>query len=429
MIKLVIIADDLTGALDTGVQFTKKNMSVAVTQNLDLDFEKEFSDRDVVVIDTESRHISKEEAKEKVKAIISKFSKDKIEFFYKKVDSTLRGNIGSEIEGFVESIGINEVSFIPAFPSGKRIVKNGILYVDGIKLENTQFAHDILNPINDSYISEIIKKQSKLEVEKADINNLKLSKSQNFKIYLFDSENNNDMEIIGAELFKRKLLNYTVGNAGFAEVLANYIDTEDKKEEILIEDKKIFFVCGSVNIVSLEQCKVAEEIGFLSKALKFDNIISENYISSNKYVEDKRFISDKFKISEKVLLKTSDSDKVIENALNFSKSHNIPIEKLTKIIADNTGRLVTNIIKENGVRNLIVFGGDTLIGILKNIECEYIIPIKEILPGVVFTKVVLKNKSFINVITKAGGFGEKNLITKVDIFLKDKYKKMYNKIL
>ena len=102
---------------------------------------------------------------------------------------------------------------------------------------------------------------------------------------------------------------------------------------------------------------------------------------------------------------------------------------MTKIIADNTGRLVTNIIKENGVRNLIVFGGDTLIGILKNIECEYIIPIKEILPGVVFTKVVLKNKSFINVITKAGGFGEKNLITKVDIFLKDKYKKMYNKIL
>lgn len=429
MIKLVIIADDLTGALDTGVQFTKKNMSVAVTQNLDLDFEKEFSDRDVVVIDTESRHISKEEAKEKVKAIISKFSKDKIEFFYKKVDSTLRGNIGSEIEGFVESIGINEVSFIPAFPSGKRIVKNGILYVDGIKLENTQFAHDILNPINNSYIPEIIKRQSKLEVEKADINNLELKKSQNSKIYLFDSENNNDMEIIGAELFKRKLLNYTVGNAGFAEVLASYINTENKEEEILIEDKRIFFVCGSVNIVSLEQCKVAEEIGFLSKSLKFDNIISENYISSNKYVEDKRFISDKFKISEKVLLKTSDSDKVIENALNFSKLHNIPIEKLTKIIADNTGRLVTNIIKENGVRNLIVFGGDTLIGILKNIECEYIIPIKEILPGVVFTKVVLKNKSFINVITKAGGFGEKNLITKVDIFLKDKYKKMYNKIL
>lgn len=416
MIKLVIIADDLTGALDTGVQFTKKNMSVVVTQNLDLDFEKEFSDRDVVVIDTESRHISKEEAKEKVKTIISKFSKDKIEFFYKKVDSTLRGNIGSEIEGFIEGLGISKVSFIPAFPSGKRVVKNGILYVDGIKLEDTQFAHDILNPINDSYIPEIIRKQSKLEVEKADINNLKLNKSQNSKIYLFDSENNNDMEIIGAELFRRKLLNYTVGNAGFAEVLASYISTEDKKEKISIEDEKIFFVCGSVNIVSLEQCKVAEEIGFLSKSLKFENIISENYISSDKYIKDKRFINDRFKISEKVLLKTSDSNKVIENALNFSKSHNISIEKLTKTIADNTGKLVTIIVKENEIKNLIVFGGDTLIGILKNIECEYIIPIKEILPGVVFTKVVLKNKSFINVITKAGGFGEKDLIKEVNHF-------------
>lgn len=34
MIKLVIIADDLTGALDTGVQFSKKNISTIVTADL-----------------------------------------------------------------------------------------------------------------------------------------------------------------------------------------------------------------------------------------------------------------------------------------------------------------------------------------------------------------------------------------------------------
>ena len=107
---------------------------------------------------------------------------------------------------------------------------------------------------------------------------------------MFDSENNNDMEIIGEELFKRDLLNYTVGNAGFAEFLAEYIKSENTPEKILISDKKIFFVCGSVNIVSLEQCKVAEEIGFLSKELKFNDIVSEEYLSSNNYVDDKNLL-------------------------------------------------------------------------------------------------------------------------------------------
>lgn len=416
MIKLVVIADDLTGALDTGVQFTKKNLSVAVTPNINLDFEKEFSDMDIVVIDTESRHIPGKEAKEKVRAVISKFSKNKIQFFYKKTDSTLRGNIGSELEGFMEGLGINELSFIPAFPSSKRTVKNGVLYVDNVKLEESSFAHDILNPIKDSYIPNILKKQTELKTGVINIDNLVSEQYPKTNIYLFDSENNRDMKRIGKELFKRDLLNYTAGNAGFAEFLAEYIKSENTPQNILISDKRIFFVCGSVNIVSLEQCKTAEEIGFLSKELKFKDIVSEEYLLSNNYFNDKEFINNGFETTETVLLKTSDSNNVIENALQYSKENNIPIEKLTAVIANNTGRLVTDIIKNKNLKNLIVFGGDTLIGILKNIGIKYIVPVKEILSGVVFTKVILENNDFINIITKAGGFGDKNLIKEIKYF-------------
>ena len=75
MIKLVIIADDLTGALDTGVQFSKKNMSVIVTTDLNFNFEEISKETDVIVIDTESRHIPADEAKERVKSTLSKFDK------------------------------------------------------------------------------------------------------------------------------------------------------------------------------------------------------------------------------------------------------------------------------------------------------------------------------------------------------------------
>ena len=419
MIKLVIIADDLTGALDTGVQFSKKNISTIVTADLNFNTEEISKDADVIVIDTESRHISAVEAKKRVKSVLSKFDKKKIKFFYKKTDSTLRGNIGSEIEGFMEGLDINEVSFIPAFPLNKRTVKDGILYVNDVKLSETQFAMDILNPVTDSFIPNIINKQSNINVEIKDINTdfpSKIDKEKN--IYIFDSQNMEDMENIGKILYDKNKLNYTIGNAGFAEILTYYIKTDTKKEDIILEDNKVLFVCGSVNITSLKQCKYAEKTGYCSDTLNFNDIILENYKSSDNYINTKEYFKEKINNNNKFLLKTSDSEDVIKKAIEYTEKNSISMENLTSNIANSTGQLVSDLIKEQNIRNMIVFGGDTLIGILKNIKCQYIIPVSEIFPGVVFTKAVGKETA-INVITKAGGFGEENIIERINEFLEN----------
>lgn len=417
MVKLVIIADDLTGALDTGVQFSKKNMSAIVTTDLNFNFEDICKEADIVVIDTESRHIPADEAKERVKSALSKFDKKEIKFFYKKTDSTLRGNIGSEVEGFMEGLNIDEVSFIPAFPLGKRTVKDGVLYVNNVKLAETQFAMDILNPVTDSFIPDIINKQSDINVKLKDINE-EFSPLDNKEkhIYIFDSENMEDMENIGKFLHNKNRLNYTIGNAGFAEVLTHYIKSDTKKEDIILEDDRILFVCGSVNITSLKQCKYAEKIGYCSDSLKFTNIISEDYKNSDNYITDKEYFKEKINNNKKFLLRTSDSEDVIKKAIEYTEKNSISMEELTSNIANSTGQLVSDLIREHEIRNLIIFGGDTLMGILKNIGCQYIIPVSEIFPGVVFTRAVGKDTA-INVITKAGGFGEESIIERINEFL------------
>lgn len=419
MIKLVIIADDLTGALDTGVQFSKKNMSTIVTTDLNFNFEDICKEADVLVIDTESRHIPADEAKERVKSVLSKFNKEEIKFFYKKTDSTLRGNLGSEIEGFMEGLNINEVSFIPAFPSGKRTVKDGVLYVNNVKLAETQFAMDILNPVTDSFIPDIINKQSDINVKLKDINEEFSPLDDKEKhIYIFDSENMEDMENIGKILYNKNKLNYTIGNAGFAEVLTHYIKSDSKKEEIILEDDRILFVCGSVNITSLKQCKYAEKIGYCSDSLKFENIILEDYKSSDNYITDKEYFKEKINNNKKFLLRTSDSEDVIKKAIEYTEKNSISMEDLTSNIANSTGQLISDLIREHEIKNLIIFGGDTLMGILKNIGCQYIIPVSEIFPGVVFTRAVGKDTA-INVITKAGGFGEESIIERINEFLEN----------
>jgi len=419
MVKLVIIADDLTGALDTGVQFSKKNMSAIVTTDLNFNFEDICKEADVVVIDTESRHIPADEAKERVKSALSKFDKKEIKFFYKKTDSTLRGNIGSEVEGFMEGLNIDEVSFIPAFPLGKRTVKDGVLYVNNVKLAETQFAMDILNPVTDSFIPDIINKQSDINVKLKDINE-EFSPLDNKEkhIYIFDSENMEDMENIGKFLHNKNRLNYTIGNAGFAEVLTHYIKSDTKKEDIILEDDRILFVCGSVNITSLKQCKYAEKIGYCSDSLKFTNIISEDYKNSDNYITDKEYFKEKINNNKKFLLRTTDSEDVIKKAIEYTEKNSIPMEELTSNIANSTGQLVSDLIREHDIKNLIIFGGDTLMGILKNIGCQYIIPVNEIFPGVVFTRAVGKDTA-INVITKAGGFGEESIIERINEFLEN----------
>ena len=64
--KFAIIADDLTGANDTGVQFARRGLVTSVLLQPD---QKLAEDLDVVVIDTDSRSLSQEEAYRKVRTV------------------------------------------------------------------------------------------------------------------------------------------------------------------------------------------------------------------------------------------------------------------------------------------------------------------------------------------------------------------------
>ncbi|HRR92238.1 MAG TPA: four-carbon acid sugar kinase family protein, partial [bacterium] len=92
MPKLLIIADDLTGALDTGIQFSKIGVDTVVSINPG----ELVSDTDVIVADTESRHLLPETAYERVRRVLS--ITGEVGYVYKKTDSTLRGNTGAEFK-------------------------------------------------------------------------------------------------------------------------------------------------------------------------------------------------------------------------------------------------------------------------------------------------------------------------------------------
>ena len=159
MVKLLIIADDFTGALDTGVQFTKVGIKTKVLVNTELNLDQN-SDVEVLVLNAETRHLEKKQAYDIIYRLIKTAEKAKIPFIYKKTDSALRGNIGSELAAVLNASEDSILSFIPAFPSMDRITKEGIQYINSVPVSESVFGRDPFEPVKYNSVKEIIQSQS-----------------------------------------------------------------------------------------------------------------------------------------------------------------------------------------------------------------------------------------------------------------------------
>ncbi|MDR1060470.1 MAG: four-carbon acid sugar kinase family protein [Clostridiales bacterium] len=105
MIELVVIADDLTGALDTGAQFAKQGVATFVAGRAEPDFSAADPSCAVIAVNAESRHLPAREAAERVRRIVRDAMAHGARRFYKKTDSGLRGNVGAELAALIEAAG------------------------------------------------------------------------------------------------------------------------------------------------------------------------------------------------------------------------------------------------------------------------------------------------------------------------------------
>src|SRR6266404_4612940 len=122
--ECILIADDVTGACDTGVQFVRHGLSSEVW----LDPTRVPSTlAQVVVLNTDSRCDEVTAANAKIQQIAGLYSGIEPEIILKKIDSTLRGNVGQEIAATIRYFRRDCAIIAPAFPAMGRTVRNGIL--------------------------------------------------------------------------------------------------------------------------------------------------------------------------------------------------------------------------------------------------------------------------------------------------------------
>ena len=112
MSKVVIIADDLTGANATSVLLVRQGFKAVTFLNLDKYDGEEHKDLNVVSISTDSRGVEGEVAYHRVKDVVDFFKDEEVGLFAKRIDSTLRGNIGSEISAMLDNLDEDTLAIV-----------------------------------------------------------------------------------------------------------------------------------------------------------------------------------------------------------------------------------------------------------------------------------------------------------------------------
>jgi uncharacterized protein YgbK (DUF1537 family) len=131
---LTILADDLTGACDTGAMFTGRG-PVRVTV-----FPQTRAAGEIAVIDAESRSLGEARARERVRAAVDEIPVAGV--WFKKVDSTLRGAVADELDELLLASGAPGAVLCPSFPAQGRTLVGRVLRVHGTPVEKTPLADD-----------------------------------------------------------------------------------------------------------------------------------------------------------------------------------------------------------------------------------------------------------------------------------------------
>lgn len=411
MLQLLIVADDFTGGLDTGIQFGKRGIRTALVQYEELSPEF-LSDCacEVVVVDTHSRHVPPAEAYRRVTNATRMAKTKGCLYFYKKTDSTLRGNIGSELQAMLEGCKAERMVFAPAHPALGRTTWEGIQYVKGVPLAQTEFATDPFNPVTSSDLRSILAQQSSLPVrvipQNATDKTLRISERG---IYVADGREEADYESLAFRLCRDGSEFCFAGCGGFAGALAEALPLTRCESRFTGGRGGMLLACGSLHPMSVKQCHWAEASGgYQALRLTAEELLTGE-ISSDTINEMNRIM----KQNGKLLLQGPGGRESLPETYGIAQR--LGIDAPAQAIAAGFGKIVRETAASVGT--LIVFGGDTLLGIASALGCRVVHPIAELLPGVVLSQLQTAVRSYY-LVTKAGGFGSERLVGEISAALR-----------
>ncbi len=351
--KIGVIADDLTGGNGTGVKLTKLGYNVATMVFYD---HLPSSDQiNGVIVDTDSRYVKSEVAHRRVKTVAENLKKWETDIVCKRIDSTVRGNIGVEIDTLLDELGTQAVAVVvPAYPDSGRIVSGGYLLVHGVPVQLSDVGKDPVKPVTESHVPKLVEKQSKFTVASIGLETILAGKQAieskmqdaidaGARIIVPDVITNEDIDAVASAM--AELEAYQMVPADPGPLTAAFARAFSRKR---MKDKKIIVTVGSVTSNSSKQLQY----------LKDKTNLRPIYVDSKKLAtvdgvwdeEVDRVIALAKQEMEKqdILLITTDAPGAeILDLKTLGAQQGVSQDALAKRIADGLGKITRVVVQES----------------------------------------------------------------------------------
>ena len=428
---IYVIADDLTGANDTGVQFSKQGYTtqVAILTEAQFQHPAELQDLantlqhemiDVLVIDTETRDADDATARARIRSVLAAIHPNTEDIVYKKVDSTLRGRIGVELDECIRLLHKDICIFTPSFPQAKRITVGGYLIVQDQPLGLSEYYSGDLTPEDASFIPSLLQTDTTFPIARIDLrevikgrqailDDIREAADAGKKIIVIDALNDAQLQDILASSFAYQGSILYAGSAGLANSLSTMYDGHRRQRPPARKfSAPVCIVSGTRRSV------VQQQIAYLQRNLDvFECVIDVEQIFVQRTALLEHTVNDvvdALRQGRHTLLYPAPRyhSKQMMQALFEQISGDLRTLELS--IRAFLSELLIRIMDRQPIRNLILTGGDTAIGICSALQIDHLNIVAELLPGIPLAVGEYRNNFEVNIVTKAGGFGDEDTL-------------------
>jgi len=422
--QLAIIADDLSSATDCGIQVARAGLRTYVPLGT-----YRISERaeivDVLSVDTDSRNLSSSRAYEEVHKATLEVAGAGFSQVYKSMDSTLRGNVGVEIDAVLDASSFDCAIVAPAYPLYGRKTLGGMHFLYGTPINETEFATDPQCPVVEADLIRLFSFQSSRKVGRVSLETLRDGApavghrlgdllSGGIELAVFDIEEEADLDRLVATVAAANLRVLWVGSTGLARCVPRAIGATAANGQPAMERNRrdpMLIVSGSVSEVTEGQlAAVNRELGVVLVELDPFKVIEGGSPAWEEQARCASLLSSSIGAGMDTALHLPFGRENISKAQELGRSLGQDRNRVAEMIMASLADTTTGIVKDHRVRGLVLTGGDTARAVTRALGGRAMRILLEVEPGIPLCQLLGPTETLI--VIKAGGFGSPDVLEK-----------------
>lgn len=369
-----------------------------------------------IAVNTESRHLLPAEACLRVDRAARLLERAGCTRYYRKIDSTLRGNVAAETQQALRTLELELAIVAPAFPQAGRITVGGYQLVDGVPVEVSPYGKDPITPVEHSHLPTLLAEHFGVEavahVELKDVMRgaeavlgaIVHAVATRKRCLVVDAARYEDLQALARAMALTPFRLLPVGSAGLARAMQPHHLLDGRpapSRELVGQAAPVLVAAGSANPVTRAQ---VDAIKGSARLVELD--ARAVLLNEDEAVERAVGLARQALLARQdVVLATAATEEALRRSQRLARDLAIGSVQVGAKLVDALGRAVARLAAEAPLSGIVLAGGDTAVAAcraLGNGRAPALKVVSELMPAIPLCRV---EGSGPRVVTKSGGFG------------------------